>query len=130
VAESRLDIFIRLRDQISAGLKNIKRSTDEVVKSTKELDKQDTKSLQSQYDKLEKEINDVKTASERVTSQLATVRKVGLAIAGIGAAIAAPFLIGLRAASQFSVQIAEVGTLVNDAVLTTFLVSLALTVLT
>ena len=116
MAESRIDVFIRLKDQLSSGLKKIKAQFVDVNKQAEELDKQSTSNVSKEYDRLEKEIKDIKTATEQATSQLNTVRNAGLAIAGIGAALAAPFLIGARAAAKFSREIAEVGTLVPDVV--------------
>jgi TP901 family phage tail tape measure protein len=119
VAESRLDILIRLKDQITQGLRNIKKGFNDVEKSAESVTDVDTSKSQKSFQDFEKEIEATKTASERLTSQLSVVRNAGLAIAGIGAAIAAPFLIGARATAQFSTQIAEVATLVPEAVQST-----------
>jgi TP901 family phage tail tape measure protein len=115
VAESRLDVLIRLRDQITAGLKNIKRGFDEVDKSAEAVENVDTTKSQAQVQTLQQRITAIRTETERLNSALSTIQQAGLAIAGLGAALVAPFAAGLRAAAEFSVQIAEVATLVNEA---------------
>jgi hypothetical protein len=115
VAESRLDVLIRLKDQITAGLKNIKRGFDEVERSADAVEDVNTQKSQQQIKDLEKRITEVRTSAERTQSQLQQVQQAGLAIAGLGAALVAPFALGLRAAAEFSRQIAEVSTLVDSA---------------
>jgi TP901 family phage tail tape measure protein len=119
MAESRIDVLIRLKDELTKGLKTIRTELDAVNDEAEALNGQDTKDVRKEYDRLEKEITDIKSATEKANAQLDTVRNAGLAIAGLGAAIAAPFLIGLRSTAQFSTEVAEVGTLVDDAVQST-----------
>ena len=168
MAESTLDIVIRLREEASKGIKAIRDAAAESEKGLKQIGKQGTDGLKQvgtaastagaavrrntiifqnaarqtkawkdeaarankvldeirrkRFDATAASIGRVRTALRNTRNEVdeaardfSVLQSTALRIAAIGAAIAAPFVLGTRAAAEFSIQIAEIGTLVDDA---------------
>jgi TP901 family phage tail tape measure protein len=116
MADSTVNILFRLRDETQTSLRRIRKGLSEVNEELDDLDNQDTGKVVGQVDALRRELEEATEAMDETAEGFDRIREAGLAIAAIGTAIIAPFLLAAKAAGEFQTQIAEISTLTDPAV--------------
>jgi len=115
MATSILDILLRVKDQATQALKKVRGAAEDVNDEFDELAKKNTDKPEKEVKSLADRLDEARKETNALNERFDALRNAGLAVAGLGAVIAGPFIAGLRSAAQFSTQIAEIETLVGGA---------------
>lgn len=115
MATSFLDILLRVKDQASKALKKTKDEVKKLNEEFEDLDDQKTDGAEKEVKSLAQALDEAAQELEKNARGFNALRNAALAVTGIGAAIAAPFIAGVKSASAFSIKIAEIETLVDSA---------------
>jgi len=112
MADSTLNILIKLRDLTQAGITKLKKNFSAAAKAGEELEDVDVGETEKGVKGLNRELKNTEDQAADAAIEFNELRSSGLALAAIGTAIAAPFLAAAKAAGEFQTQIAEIETLV------------------
>jgi len=113
MADSTLNILIKLRDLTRAGIAKLKKNFSDAADSAEDLEEVDVSGVEKDVKGLNRELRNTSDQAADAAFEFNELRGAGLAIAAIGAAIATPFLAAAKAAGEFQTQIAEIQTLVE-----------------
>lgn len=112
MADSTLNILIKLRNTAQAGITKLKKNLKESAEAAEQLGDADVDELDEGIQDLNESLEETKEKADEAAESFDNIRNAGLKIAAIGAAIATPFLLAAKAAGEFQTQIAEIETLV------------------
>ena len=118
MAESVIDILIRLKDQTSAALKKLKKNLDESNRGLKKLSDTDASGAVRSLEQVEQQLKEIKDATEASVKALDKFGKVSKQVFAAGAALTAGFGLAAKKAGDFQTEIQEIATLIPDTVQT------------
>ncbi len=119
MAESVIDVLIRLRDQTTQALRKLKTELDGTNKGFDKLGKADTQQTETALERLKNDLASIKTETDKSVASMKKLGEASAKIAAVGAGITAAFVGAARSAGTFQTQIQEIATLIPDAVQTT-----------